>query len=101
MGNIASVEGTYCVPAHFYHNVGEDESLPCVCLRLPLSSFEQSSLRDEDWHDLIDELDDDEQENEDTEHLVLEPLLGVLSIEERESDDKRAPNGKEDLGIYV
>ena len=37
-------------------------------------------------HDLVYKLYDHEQEYEDTEHLVLETLLGIVAVEEGEAN---------------
>ena len=52
-------------------------------------------------YDLIDELNDHEQEDEDAEHLVLETLLGVITLEEGEADEKRAANGENRFRVDV
>jgi hypothetical protein len=83
---------TYCVPSHFDGDVGQHESLPCVRLGLSFARLVQRPLSDEHRHDLVQQLDDDEEEHEHAKHLVLQPLDGVLGFEERKADDEGAAN---------
>jgi hypothetical protein len=46
-------------------------------------------------------LDDDEQKDENTKHLVLESLLSVDAIEKGKAEDHRAANGKDRFRIDV
>ena len=48
------------IPSQLDENVGEDECLPSIGLRLSLPRFVQSPLRNPHRHDLVDELDDHE-----------------------------------------
>jgi hypothetical protein len=41
------------------------------------------------------------QEDEDAEHLILKALHGVFAVEERETDQHRAADGKDSLGVDV
>jgi hypothetical protein len=45
--------------------------LPRVGLGLALPGFVQRALADEKWHDLVQQLDDNEKEDEGAEHLIL------------------------------
>lgn len=79
---------TYRVPGHLDDDIGQHERPPRVCLRLPFSSFIQHPL-------------DHKQEDENTEHLVLETLLGVVALEEGETNKERAADGEDSLGVDV
>jgi len=58
-------------------------------------------LDNEDRYNLNHHLKDDEQQNEDAEHLVLQTLYGVVALEEREAEKETAANAKQRLGKYV
>ena len=92
---------TYSVPSNLDANVREYKSLPCVCLRLALTGFIECSLSDEKRHDLIQKLNHNEEEDEDTEHLVLKPLDGVVAFEEREPDKHRAADREDCFRVDV
>ena len=46
-------------------------------------------MHDEDWDNLEHHLDDDEEEDQDTEHLILHSLGGIVAFEKREADKCR------------
>lgn len=79
---------TYGVPGQLDEQIGQDEGLPAVCLRLTFSCFIQSSLGDEHRHNLLDELDINYKEQECSKHLVLQTLSSVVAVEEREADEE-------------
>src|SRR5271170_2124339 len=70
-------------------NVGEHEGFPRVRLCWPLANLVKSALSDKVRHDLLDELTKDGEQHEDSEHLVLEALLGERRFEEGEADKER------------
>lgn len=78
---------TYRVPSHFNEDIGPKESFPRVCLARSFARLVHCALRDEHWQNLVDYLTEDGEEDEDTQHLVLEATLGVFCVEKRETDE--------------
>ena len=74
------MEQTYHVPSRFNYDVGQHECPPCVCLRLPFSSFVQGSHDDEVGHDLVDQLDDHKQHRK---PIVAAIIVGLKRLANR------------------
>lgn len=76
------------VVGHLGEHAGEEEGRPGVGFGRPLAGFVEGALRDEERHELLDELAEDGDEHEDGEHLVLQALNGVGRVEEDEADEE-------------
>lgn len=81
------------VPEHFDGDVGQYKGLPGVRLGLALAGFVEGALQNPHGQDLVDELDDDEEEDEDAKHLVLQALHCVCAVDEGEADHEGAADG--------
>lgn len=55
--------------------------MPAVCLRRPLAGFVEGPLRHKDRHELLDHSSKNEQEEKNTELLILDASLGSLRLE--------------------
>lgn len=62
---------TYSVPKHFDKHVCQDEGLPVVGLGGSFARFVQGPLGYEHGHDLVDQLENDEEKEKKSKHLVL------------------------------
>jgi hypothetical protein len=89
------------VPGKLDDDVCDHESFPGVCFAGTFADFIERALRNEMGHDLLDELAEDGHEHEDTKHLVLETLLGVGCLEERETDEEAREDAERGLGVDV
>jgi len=69
-------------------NVGNQKGLPRVCLGRSLARLVHGTLRDEQGHDLVDQLGEDAEEDVHAEHLVPEAALGVFAVDERKPNEE-------------
>lgn len=78
---------SYRVPCKLDNDVREHKSLPSIHLGRTFSSFELRPLLTEEIEDLVDDLRKDSQEQKNAEHLVLETATGVVTVQNRETDE--------------
>jgi hypothetical protein len=82
-----ALSSTYRVPGELNDNVCRHECLPRVRLRGALAGLVHCTLGSKDRHDLVDQLRENAEENEYAKHLVEQPALRVVSIQEGEANE--------------